>query len=338
MQVHGQAEGFGAAADLAVEVEAQRARAACSRTSGAGGGRARRRRAWPRSTARRSSNHPGVTSPRSRFCWRTSIWRARSTISGWWFTANTRGISPLSSRANSSMVSASPGGPPDAAASRSRSRACPRAAAPARGRGRRAGGRARTARRRSGSSSARRPNQGWPTASGVSTFSRMPALLPPFSAERSTGRATPDHRHITPNVWHTATRRALRRGLDLVEQREQARLPGGILHDALACPGAAPSLRCGIDVARARRCRGRARSGRPAAPGSCGCGARRRRARARGGRSPEPRRSGRRPRPAPRGPASRGPGWASRGSCPARRRPRRARRAAGTSDGASTRT
>ena len=31
----------------------------------------------------------------------------------------------------------------------------------------------------------------------------MPALLPPLSGPRSTARAVPAQRHITPKVWHT---------------------------------------------------------------------------------------------------------------------------------------
>ncbi len=31
----------------------------------------------------------------------------------------------------------------------------------------------------------------------------MPALFPPFAAPRSTGCATPSHRHMMPKLWHT---------------------------------------------------------------------------------------------------------------------------------------
>ena len=47
-------------------------------------------------------------------------------------------------------------------------------------------------RRPSGSSEAKRWNQGWRWPPSVSTFSRAPVLLPPFSAPRSRGSATPD--------------------------------------------------------------------------------------------------------------------------------------------------
>ena len=42
-------------------------------------------------------------------------------------------------------------------------------------------------------------------ASGASTFSSTPVLLPPFSGPRRTGAASPDQWHITPKVWQTAS-------------------------------------------------------------------------------------------------------------------------------------
>ena len=91
-------------------------------------------------------------------------------------------------------------------------------------------------------------------------------------------------------------------------------------------PSATPSLQVRVDVARARRCRGRARSARRRLRDHAGAAhVERQHAHARGRPPRSSGAAGRRPRPGPRARASRGPGWASRGSCPGR--PRRSSRA-----------
>src|SRR6266581_1662935 len=62
-------------------------------------------------------------------------------------------------------------------------------------------------RRPSGRSRLKRRNHGCWRASGVSTFSRIPVLLP-FSGPRNEAAAAPDQRHITPKVWQTPSRAA----------------------------------------------------------------------------------------------------------------------------------
>ena len=157
-------------------------------------------------------------------------------------------------------------------------------------------------------------------ASGVSTFSRMPVLLPPFSGPRNTASATPSHRHITPKVWHTASSTASSSARIAIEQAEQRRFPA---RDPRGCPASrATRRRSSPDPdGPVRPCRRRSRDGPPG-------GLRNLRAPANVvGEDPEPQ-AGRRQIGLqvadrvlhPVHDARRVRGWASRGACRAPRR------------------
>ena len=286
--------------------------------------RARGPRTTPRSPRRARASAAG-----------SCIWRERSTISGWWFTPKTRGIDAAARRARTpSWSAASPGGPPDARASRSRCAAAARAARA------RAGDEVEEPVVHHAQAAAvgqlvrelREP--GMRAAPPASARSRgCPRSCRPSSGPRSTGCA-----HARPAAHHAegvadGQQRRVARAPDGVEQREERRLPGRVLARCPGCPSRRRRCRCGSRWPGPARAQVEREAAAGGPPGSCGRGAPRRRARARAGPCLQRAAAGRRPRPAPRAPASRGPGWASRGSCPGWPRPRVRRRAAGRSAG-----
>ena len=97
-------------------------------------------------------------------------------------------------------------------------------------------------------------------------FSRTPVLLP-FSGPRSTGSAAPDQRHSTPKVWQTARSAAS----SLARIASKRRKAGSSQAGSSRMPwlnAATPSFCARVDVARARPCPRRARTGAPGASGS----------------------------------------------------------------------
>ena len=162
----------------------------CSRWSTSSSGN------WRVRISSRSRYHASLTSPRSRFWSRIIIWRKRSTISGWWLTANMRGMTPFASRANSIIVTASPGSPPTPRVSKASGDGAGREAVAAVGI--RSNRRFSTTRSRAlgPTSSAKRRNQGCSAAGqrqDVLEHAAALALLRP--AQHRRGRARPAAEH-----------------------------------------------------------------------------------------------------------------------------------------------
>ena len=179
------------------------------------------------------------------------------------------------SRSHSTIVRASPAVPVRRRASRGRcgdaaAGAAPRDEVVAADGPRRAGGRRREAPRRAGRTRVAHLSLGEHVLG-------IPALLPPFSAARSTGIGDPQ-----PPAHHAeAVTDGEERGVRLARIASKSAKSGASQAGSSTMPWApvAAVVAVRVDVARARRCRCRSRSGRPAPPGSCGADGPRRRSR-----------------------------------------------------------